>query len=776
MFNRLQVFVWIIAVAVLAGGLFWFSQHFDKLNHAPVVAMPGSTVPKAEYGGSASCKECHEEAYALWRKSNHGLAERLPDAEVDRRAFEPARTFTHGKQSSAVRGTNGEFFVTAVGLTGEPEAHRVARVIGNDPLRQFLVAFPGGRWQTLEASFDVRTTNALNWFNSFGEEDRKPGEWGHWTGRGMNWNAMCASCHNTRLHKNYDEATDSYHTDMAEMSVGCEACHGPARAHNDWQRQFGKSGKKDPTLPKLSRGQVLDYCGSCHARRTELTGDFKPGDSFFDHHDLTIADHTDTYYPDGQVRDEDYEFASFLSSRMHTNQVHVYCLDCHNPHSMKTILPGNFLCLRCHNGSVANAPVINPVEHSHHKVYGFGNDGKPLNVDLQKYIPSQIKETGGECVNCHMPQTLYMQRHWRHDHGFTIPDPLLTKKFNIPNACDRCHKNKTTDWSLEAVEKWYGKRMERPTRARTETIALARNGDPAAREPLLAMLGGNENPYWQAVAAGLLGQWIGNPTVDSALVKCLAHTDPLVRGNAVRSLEPLIEQPGGSVADEFTKLLADPSRNVRIAAAWALRATLNTNSTAGRELLHYMTINADQPTGQMQQGVFHFARGESDAAVRRFEKAVAWDTNSVPLRHELAIALSAAGRNTEAIAQLETACRLSPREAEYRYKLGLAWNEAGDNAKTIAALEEAVKLDPRHVRAWYNLGLARNAAGQGEAAVDALIRAESLALDDPRIPYARATILLRAGKVDEARAAAQRAVEINPADANAVRLLQQLSR
>ena len=34
-----------------------------------------------------------------------------------------------------------------------------------------------------------------------------------------------------------------------------------------------------------------------------------------------------------------------------------------------------------------------------------------------------------------MPVTTYMQRHPRHDHGFTIPDPLLTKQFGTPNAC-----------------------------------------------------------------------------------------------------------------------------------------------------------------------------------------------------------------------------------------------------------------------------------------------------------------------------------------------------
>ena len=88
----------------------------------------------------------------------------------------------------------------------------------------------------------------------------------------------------------------------------------------------------------------MDNCGSCHARRSELTGDFKPGDDFLDEHELTIVDDSATYHADGQIRDEDYEYASFLGSRMHLRGVS--CLDCHQPHSGKTLLPGNWLCLR----------------------------------------------------------------------------------------------------------------------------------------------------------------------------------------------------------------------------------------------------------------------------------------------------------------------------------------------------------------------------------------------------------------------------------------------
>jgi predicted RNA polymerase sigma factor len=44
----------------------------------------------------------------------------------------------------------------------------------------------------------------------------------------------------------------------------------------------------------------------------------------------------------------------------------------------------------------------------------------------------------------------------------------------------------------------------------------------------------------------------------------------------------------------------------------------------------------------------------------------------------------------------------------------------------------------------------------------ALAKAESADELDPRIPYARATILAQLGKANEARAAAQRSLEIDP--------------
>ena len=731
--------------------------------------LPDEKTVFAQYGGSESCRDCHEEEYRLWKDSNHGLAERPVVAERDRAAFDPAQTFRHGTQTTSVGWNNGTAVVTAIGLSHAPEPHVVDRVIGRNPLLQYLVPFPGGRWQTLEASYDPRTNQ---WFNSYGNEDRQPGEWGHWTGRGMNWNSMCATCHNTRLRKNYDETTDAFRTTMAERSVGCEACHGPLQAHNDWQKKFGASGQKDPTVTKPTHDQVVDTCGFCHALRSDLTGDFKPGDAFSDDCELLMVDASERYYADGQIRGEDYEYGSFLSSRMH--QHGVYCLDCHNPHSYKTILPGNWLCLRCHGAGSQVAPVINPATHSHHQVHGFDTNGQPATVNLAGYNSKDVKESGGECVNCHMPQTLYMQRHSRHDHGFTSPDPLLTKQFGIPSACNRCHADKDADWALKSCADWYGAKMERPARQRAQVIARVQRGELAAPDELLALLRREDSPYWRAVTTDLLLPWAAQPEVTPILLQGLQDTNTLVCGAAARALENALAAEAPGVAGALQARLADGARNVRLAAAWSLRATLDEASPAGHELQHYLAINADEPVGQLNEGNYDFARHDLDSAARHFQKAVEWDVRSAPFHENLAVVLSMLNRPQEAVQTLEQAVRWSPDDAEAHYQLGLAYNEVGQPTNTLAQLTTAVGLEPGHVLAWYNLGLTQNALGQPEAAVSSLRRAESLDATDARIPYAVATILARQGRNGAAVDELKRALAIEPANAEAQQLLQVL--
>lgn len=760
--------VWLPRVAVMlvaaAIGAFWQMRQKPAYISVPMPAAPSNGKAKlptgpvvedekttfADYAGHMQCIVCHAAEFEKWKGSHHGLAERSFDDALDKTAFEPAKTFKHGtQQSTAQLGAGGKAEVIATGFNNETKPYPVERVIGHDPLRQFLVQGSGGRLHTLEATWDPHKSE---WFNVFANEDRKPGEWGHWTGRGMVWNTMCASCHNTRVRKNYDSKTDSFHTTMAQATVSCEACHGPMKKHAEWQTA-NPGVKPDPTAKKLTRDQMLDSCAMCHARRSELTGDFKPGDNFFDHHSLSIVDHSDIFYPDGQIRDEDYEFSSFLSSRMHAAGVR--CVDCHDPHSGKRILPGNNLCMRCHTqGGFPNAPVIVPAAHTFH-------------------LP---ESTGSQCVNCHMPQTTYMQRHPRHDHGFTIPDPLLTQQFNIPNACNKCHTDKDTAWSLAAVEKWYGPKMERRTRQRGTIMAKARRGDDDARDGLLSVLAGDETPYWKASASLLLDRWLNEESVREALQKQLEHPHPMVRGSAVQSLAPLVESHDPGVLSKVEPLLEDPSRNVRVAAAWALRDHLDLGTVAGKELQHMLELNTDQPSGQMQMGQFEFARQNIAKAIEHMGKAVEWDPNSPPFRRDLAMMHNIAGDMQSSLKQLQEAIRLNPNEAQYHYELGLAWNEARNMDNAIASLRAAVKLEARLARAWYNLGLALNSQGKTQEALDVLAQGAAANPGDAALPYVRATILANQGRRQEAEMEVFKALNIQPGMPEALELRQALQR
>lgn len=622
------------------------------------------------------------------------------------------------------------------------------RVIGVDPLRQFLVDAGRGRVQALEAAYDP---NQHDWFNVYGSEDRQPGEWGHWTGRGMTWNSMCAACHNTRVRKNYDEAADSYHTTMAEITVSCEACHGPANAHVQWQQKFKSPGMHDPTLAHPTRDQIIDTCGSCHSRRGDLTGDFVSGQSYFDHFTLEGVNETDLFYPDGQIHEEDYEFSAFLGSKMHAAGVR--CVDCHDVHSGKTLLEGNALCMRCHAGTYPKAPIINLATHTFHK----------------------FDSAGSQCVNCHMPQTPYMQRHRRHDHGFTIPDPLLTKRTGTPNACNRCHTDKDAGWALAAADKWYGKKLDRPSRQRALTIAAARDGAAASIAALLSFLNDpSQGFYWRSAFLRLLGRWAGDPAVTPALLRQLQADHPMVRESAASALMPLIDQQP-DIAKALERLLDDPSRSVRMSAANALGNRASPDQLASRELLWYLNQQADTAQGQYQLARLAASRHDKPQTHARLERALGWDSRSATLRSAAATLYGEIGDAHAALEEMRQAVRLEPNTAEFHYQLGLAAAEAGEPAEALASMERAVQLDPGRARAWYNLAMMRAVAGKTADALAAFNKAESLDPADADIPFELAKLLSQLNQTADALAAARRALRIRPDYAPAAELIRELS-
>ncbi len=143
---------------------------------------------------------------------------------------------------------DGKFLVETDGPDGKLAVFEVKYTFGVDPLQQYLVEFPDGRLQALSLAWDSRPQDkgGQRWFHLSPNEEIRHDDILHWTKLNQNWNFMCAECHSTGLRKNYDAKTDRFATTWAEISVGCETCHGQGSAHAAWARDqqswwpFGK--------------------------------------------------------------------------------------------------------------------------------------------------------------------------------------------------------------------------------------------------------------------------------------------------------------------------------------------------------------------------------------------------------------------------------------------------------------------------------------------------------------------------------------------------------
>lgn len=683
-----------------------------------------------------ACARCHPRAFAEWAGSQHALANRLVTDAQDAGAFEPARRLTHGSFETSMERAGRDRYRFATRFSNEAvEVFHAEAVIGITPLRQYLVSFPGGRLQVMDTAYDPRSNE---WFNAFGDENRQPHEWGHWKGRSMTWNVQCAFCHMTGFEKNYEARTDTYTSTWRAMGISCSQCHTPVRPAT--LDQCAVTGG----LTVVSAERRMDNCASCHARREELFGSFKAGDSFYDHFRLVLPDQPGVFHADGQVREEDFEYASFKMSRM--GHVGVSCMDCHSPHSGQLVLPAvnNALCLQCHNPpGRRGAPPIEPTAHSFHAADSPGN----------------------RCVECHMPVNVYMMRDGRRDHGFTSPDPLLTIEHGIPNACHRCHADQTPEWAERITRTWYGNRMERRARERSRIVARAHAGEATVGTPLLALARSEEITAWRAALIGLLEPWSGDPQVRDYLRTEVAHPHPLVRSAAVRALG---EAPAAT--------LADTSALVRVDAAMIqYRRNPLVRPAPMDELLAYLENISDQPAGALRQAEMAALAGRPGDAEAWARRALAWDPSAVP-HHALGRIQFQHGKPAEAISNLHAAAVLEAGNAAFSYDLALALAESSGPATAIPWLEETLRRDPEFGRAWLNLGLAYAGVDRLRDAVGALRRAEALLPGSGDPAYARATVHLRMNDRATAVQAARAALAAEAGHPASLRLLRELER
>jgi predicted CXXCH cytochrome family protein len=779
--RRTLVIVALAAIAVLAiGALVQFRG--GGFGETP---PSNGLEAKAAFVGSERCAGCHQAEAKLWQGSQHQLAMAHATAKSVLGDFSGA-TFDYFGVKSRFFQKDGKYLVETDGADGKLAVFEIKYTFGVDPLQQYLVEFPDGRLQSLSIAWDSRPKDAggQRWFHLYPKEEIRHDDVLHWTKLNQNWNFMCSECHSTGVRKNYDAANDRFATTFAEISVGCEACHGEGSRHVGWAQDRARwwpSGKiDDPTKglaerfserrdaswvpnaatgnasrsspPRVLRAEV-ETCGLCHARRSEFSEAWTPGQWLSDTHMVSPLGRG-LYGADGQMLDaeETYNYSAFKQSKMFA--AGVTCSDCHDPHSAKLRLAGNDTCLQCHSQEKYAATT-----HHHHET---------VNPPLT-------------CASCHMPTRNYMIVDKRHDHSFRIPRPDISMKLGTPNACNDCHADKPAEWSAAAIERWHG-----PNREGFQNYATAFHSawnDQADAAKLLTSVVADRNTpaIVRASALSELGTRVTPATLDLART-ALTDPDPMVRIGALDMLENAPPEQKWSIASPS---LADPIRSVRIRSVSVLAdvpsAQLSANDRgrfdrAAEEFIAAQKFNADRPEARSTLGAFYARRGRNGEAEAEYKAALRLSPQFTGASINLADLYRQTGREDAGEKVLRASITAVPDDGGLHYALGLSLVRLKRLDEALVELRRAADLDSHNARYAYIYGVALHSTGRRQDAI-AYLRESLIGHPDNRdIIMAIVSFSREAGDTATALQYAEQAIKIAPDDPTIRTLVEQLKR
>jgi predicted CXXCH cytochrome family protein len=293
--------------------------------------------------------------------------------------------------------------------------------------------------------------------------------------------------------------------DLVELGIGCEACHGGARAHAEDPTAFHPSFEPHTrglrAGPGLTRAERIDRaCARCHqvlftrypwtwegGKRGE-----RPGGS---------------HISSGEARD-------FLLGGCAKA---LACSACHDPHAadgrarIADLEAGkaDAICTGCH-GAYADPARLRA--HAHHDPVG----------------------AGGHCMACHMPKkNMSLDVGLTRYHRIGSPTDPAKVLLDRPVECALCHADKSVESLVATMERWWNKRYDR------DALRLA-YGDLAERALVTTLERGK--PHEQAVALAVLGETKERRLLP-AIAHQLTHPIPLVRAYAKRALEATLGVP-----------------------------------------------------------------------------------------------------------------------------------------------------------------------------------------------------------------------------------------
>lgn len=701
---------------------------------------------QAEFVGGKECISCHQREYELWKGSDHDNAMAAANDSTVLGNFNNAEVEFRGKKHKFYK-RNGKFFVYTEGIGGEMKEFQVSYTFGVRPLQQYLIPFANGKYQCLPIAWD---TNEKRWFDMAGmvysSEELKPSSWFYWTNQSQNWNGMCAECHSTYLQKNYNLEKDSYNTTWSDINVNCEACHGPGSEHLDWAKLPEGSRSYDSNFGLVLKTnnqttkQYVEACAPCHSRRTSLGVEDHRSNDFYNKYRPQLIT-PPLYFSDGQMLDEVYNFGSFTQSKMYMHEVR--CNDCHDAHSLKFKFEDNALCTQCHR-----AEEYDTFQHHFHKY--ASEKGEPVKNRFGEIVA--VGE-GVLCRNCHMQKRFYMGIDDRRDHSFRIPRPDISIKYNIPNACNDCHADKSFQWSEDYIKKYYGERKKFTYASILADGYLQKENTDTSLIRLI------KNDLYSEVVRAAAIQYLSfyqTQEADETIKMMMDSPEPIIREAAINSFN---SNNTMNFINTLEPLLNDPVKIVRLAAAERLSAvqkdffsdSLYIILTGVRkEYLDALMYTSDFPTGKYNLGNYYSNEGDYLNAERFYKDAIKMDSLFYPAKSNLALLCYNQGKLQEAEKLFIDLIKNHSEYTQGEYYLGLLYAEQKRYKEAAEVLEKAASKADMNPRIFYNLGLIYQYLNKKEKAESSLRKAYSSSPDEFDIIYALADFYIKRGEKNPA--------------------------
>lgn len=442
-------------------------------------SVTASNVMPDDYVGPETCAKCHAKEHGEWWDHPHRVMNQNATAESVKADFEdhhlelPSGIATFSNE-------DGQYFMT---VTKNGEVFRrylVTRTVGSRYMQYFIgklligpepadhIAY-GENMLPFTFSITLNEWFPRQYFDADGDEKLVDGmpqveavncepEW-------RPWKSQCIQCHNTvpyvyRVfhHKGVgfvddtiavtvgpiaDELRTKHGIDVSgnleamqrmgsqmdpdkelvTMGISCESCHLGGREHaiEAEKIKFLPTSKYITQLPKLKKTVLIDdrksaptitgTCIQCHS------GGSDP-------------------YPNGASIGNSGEATDFHNGFCASQ---MRCVDCHDPHTAgklsgtPDIAQHYELCVKCHDKYSDPDAALAHTQH-------------PASANLN-------------CLDCHMPKYTQGLDDFVRTHKVSNPVEKSMVKAGSANACNLCHLDRSTRWTLTELEKGWGKKI-----------------------------------------------------------------------------------------------------------------------------------------------------------------------------------------------------------------------------------------------------------------------------------------------------------------------------